>query len=84
MDGQLISLLFVLEINLLMFLMLNLLFEHRYDATGNTHGEPEMVPPTPTRLSWDFENEELLKTIGQAQADAQKVLNVSQIKWLII
>lgn len=58
--------------------------EYRYDATGNTHGKPEMVPPTPTRLSWDFENEELLKTISQAQADAQKVLNVRQIELMII
>lgn len=38
-----------------------------------------MVPPTPTRLSWDFENQDLLKTISQAQADAQKVLNVRLI-----
>ena len=64
--------------------MSNIFIEHRYDATGNTHGKPEMEPPTPTRLSWDFENEELLKTIGQAQADAQKVLNVRDIKLLLI
>lgn len=64
--------------------MFNLFMEFRYDATGNTHGKPEMVPPTPTRLSWDFENEELLKTISQAQADAQKVLNVRHIELMII
>lgn len=50
----------------------------RYDEAGNTHGRPEIIPPSPTRLAWDFHNEQLLKTIDEAYDDAQKVLSVSQ------
>jgi hypothetical protein len=49
----------------------------RYDEDGNTHGRPEIIPPAPSRLQWDFHNETLLKTIDEAYDDAQKVLNVS-------
>jgi hypothetical protein len=49
----------------------------RYDENGNCHGKVEVIPPTPTRIQWDFD-EPLLKTIDEAYLDAQKVLNVRQ------
>lgn len=54
----------------------NLDDDFRYDEDGNTHGKIEVIPPAPTRLQWDFRNQQLLKTIDEAYGDAQKVLNV--------
>lgn len=48
----------------------------RYDENGNTQGKVDVIPPAPTRLQWDFQNEQLLKTIDEAYNDAQKLLNV--------
>lgn len=59
-------------------------FIFRYDEKGNTPGKIEIMPPAPTRLAWDFKNEQLLKTIDDAYDDAQKVLNVSSIKIIVI
>lgn len=49
---------------------------HRYDESGNTPGKIEIIPHAPTRLHWDFRNQQMLKTIDEAYSDAQKVLNV--------
>jgi hypothetical protein len=44
-----------------------------------------LTPPNPTRLSWDFSDEKLLKSINTAHEDSQKLLNVCYfIKWLSI
>jgi hypothetical protein len=57
----------------------------RYDEAGNCRGTPELTPPNPTRLSWDFSDEKLLKSINTAHEDSQKLLNVCYfIKWLSI
>lgn len=39
----------------------------------------EMKPPLPTRLEWDFKDQELQTTIMAANEDAQKIINVSKI-----
>jgi hypothetical protein len=59
------------------FYLMLIAFEiFRYDDNGNCHGKVEVIPPTPTRLQWDFNDEQMLKTIDMAHLDAQKVLNV--------
>jgi len=39
----------------------------------------ECKPPLPTRLKWDFSEEQLVKNIDQAYNDALKITSVSNI-----
>lgn len=48
----------------------------RYDENGNTKGTPEFEPPTPTRLSWDLNQEKTLGLIQNAYDESQLLLNV--------
>jgi len=48
-----------------------------YDESGNLLGTIGFVPPTPTRLAWDFGNAELVKTIDEAFDGTQKLIEVS-------
>ncbi|XP_070506218.1 carnitine O-palmitoyltransferase 1, liver isoform isoform X2 [Chironomus tepperi] len=54
-----------------------------YDENGNTPGQIEQLPPTPTRLSWSFNDDSLLKTIDQAYDDAQKVISDVDLRILV-
>jgi hypothetical protein len=49
----------------------------RYDENGNAKGKPEFIPPTPTRLAWELNEENCLAAIEDAHLEAQKLLNVS-------
>lgn len=44
-----------------------------YDEDGNLLGSMECKPPLPTRLKWDFSDEQLVKNIDQAYNDALKI-----------
>lgn len=48
-----------------------------YDENGNCKGIPEFTPPTPTRVTWDLNNNACLAAIEDAHIGAQKLLNVS-------
>lgn len=55
----------------------------RYNDNGDALGSIEITPPNPTRLSWDFNDESLLKTIDIAVVDAQKIINNVDLKILV-
>ncbi|KAG5684914.1 hypothetical protein PVAND_014123 [Polypedilum vanderplanki] len=55
----------------------------RYDENGNTLGKIEVLPPVPTRLSWDFNDESLVKTIDMAYDDAQRIINDVDLRILV-
>ncbi|XP_070491326.1 carnitine O-palmitoyltransferase 1, liver isoform-like [Chironomus tepperi] len=44
-----------------------------YDENGKLLGTMECTPPLPTRLKWDFSDEQLVKNIDQAYSDALKI-----------
>lgn len=54
--------------------------QHGYDETGNCRGTPEFQPPSPQRMSWDLNNDACLTAIGEANDDAQKLLNDLQLR----
>ncbi|KAG5684913.1 hypothetical protein PVAND_014123 [Polypedilum vanderplanki] len=54
-----------------------------YDENGNTLGKIEVLPPVPTRLSWDFNDESLVKTIDMAYDDAQRIINDVDLRILV-
>lgn len=62
-----------------MYKLLNYKFtlKIRYDEDGNTRGTPEFTPPSPTRLSWDLDNDACLTAINSAHLAAEKLLNVN-------
>lgn len=47
---------------------------YRYDESGNTIGEPEIVPPTPIRLQWNI-NEECQKAIEVSVKTVEDLIN---------
>jgi carnitine O-palmitoyltransferase 1 len=55
----------------------------RYDEAGNCRGSSDLVPPNPTRLPWNLEEEELLKNINLAHEDAQALLNDVDLRILV-
>lgn len=52
----------------------------RYDEQGNTIGTAEFPPPAPQRMSWDLNNTACLTAIGDADIEAQKLLNDLQLR----
>lgn len=55
----------------------------RYSENGDTLGTIEVTPPNPTRLSWDFSNESLLKVIDNALNAAQKIISNVDLQILV-
>ncbi len=48
-----------------------------YDSCGNLNGKMRIIPPTPTRIPWSF-NDDLLQDIDNAYNDSLKLASVSK------